>query len=347
MSDTVTLTFGDGAGDSANRVDLEVPRELGHVRLVEEVGRGAMGVVWRGDDTFLNRKVAVKLMRHLKLDGDSARQQFIEGARAAAAVQHPNVVSVYHADEIEGIVYIAMEFVGGYTLLDLLRRHDVVPANMAAFIVSKSLDALCAIHQAQVIHRDLKPSNVMFDTDGALKVSDFGLSFQRRDTFNEDTSMGGTPAYMAPEMFSGEASFQSDVYALGIIYYQLVCGQRPFVADSIDEYHQAHSEAPLPTAALVEAGAEAAVVDMIERATHKRKIFRYKTAEHMAQALNAIYPRVSHDVQLQRALTDLLQAAESPADGRQTDNDDSGAQAGTYFDLLSNRAEAKRRRKDG
>ena len=344
--ETVTLSFGSlGSSDSAELV--EVPRRLGHVTLIEPVGQGGMGVVWRGRDELLNRTVAVKLFRHTQFASDPVlRKEFLDGARAAAVIKHANVVSVYHADEFRQLIYIVMEYVDGCNLQEVLAERHGLPPAIAALMTAKVLDALTAIHAAQVIHRDLKPANVMFDREGELLVSDFGLSYHREAASAGEQVVRGTPPYMAPETFDGESSFQSDIYAVGVMYYELLTGQRPFQADSVARYRQEHREAPVPTEQLDRAVIADDVREIIIRAMNKRKIFRYKSAAHMLKAVTDAHQGLLNDQGLDRALRELVRSQGSlgMADGGSTTMLESPE--GTYFDLLSQRADAKRKKKE-
>ncbi|MCZ6653781.1 MAG: serine/threonine-protein kinase [Planctomycetota bacterium] len=325
----------------------EVPRQLGHVTLVERVGEGGMGVVWRGRDKFLKRDVAVKLFRHLRLARDpELRRQFIDGARAAAVIKHANVVSIYHADELNEVIYIVMEYVDGCTLQDVLADRSALEPPLAALVIGKVLGALAAIHDAQVIHRDLKPANVMFDRKGKLLVSDFGLSYQRESARTGDAPVLGTPPYMAPETFDGEGSFQSDVYAVGIMYYELLTGARPFRAESVVDYHFQHENVPIPAGPIDRLGLSDDMHEVIIRATNKKKIFRYKSAAHMLKALTDAHAGLLKDHALDLRLRDLVRGVGRSGSGDSTAHHATESPAATYFDLLSQRADAKRKRKE-
>ncbi len=346
LTDTITVTFGSG-GESDPARTAEIPRQLGHVTLIDEVGQGGMGVVWRGRDEFLKRDVAVKLFRQAQFTTDPMlRRQFIEGARAAAVIKHPNVVSVYHADELGQVIYIVMEYVDGCTLREVLSVARSLDPPLAALVVAKVLDALSAIHGAQVIHRDLKPANVMFDHTGELLVSDFGLSYQRESEPSAEEPTRGTPPYMAPETFDGEGSFQSDVYAVGVMYYELLTGGRPFRVDSLPEYYIQHLTAPIPEGPLDRVGIADDVREIIIRATNKKKFFRYKTAAHMLMAVTDAHSGLLRDHALDRRLRDLVRAVGKSGAGGRTADVTPESSAATYFDLLSQRADAKRRRRD-
>ncbi len=346
LTDTVTRTFGSG-GESESPETAEIPRQLGHVTLVEQVGEGGMGVVWRGRDEFLKRDVAVKLFRHLRLARDpELRRQFIDGARAAAVIKHANVVSIYHADELSEVIYIVMEYVDGCTLQDVLAEGGALEPPLATLVTGKVLGALTAIHDAQVIHRDLKPANVMFDRKGELLVSDFGLSYQRESLQTGDAPVLGTPPYMAPETFDGEGSFQSDVYAVGIMYYELLTGARPFRAESVVDYHTQHHNAPIPAGPIDRLGLSDDLGEVIIRATNKKRMFRYKSAAHMLKALTDAHTGLLTDHALDLRLRDLVRGVGRSGTGDGTTDHVTESPAATYFDLLSQRADAKRKRKE-
>ncbi len=345
MSDSVTVTF-DGQGGMDSLPPIAVPARLGHVRLLHEIGRGGMSVVWKGIDEFLNRNVAIKLLHHSAIRAETEiRRQFLEGARAAAAVKHPYIVSVFHADEIDGMMYIVMEYVEGFTLAEVLQRNLRIEHRPAALMIARMIQALSVIHEAQVIHRDLKPSNVLFNRKGDLLVSDFGLSYQKGRLNGETHTTSGTPPYMAPETFTGDSSFQSDIYAVGIIYYELLTQQRPFTGRSILEYHLKHLNDPLPMEPLLQAGIGEDVREIIQRAIHKKKMFRYKSATHILQAIEGLYPDLLNDVHLDNALKHyVLDYRPKTPDSHQSDLTKT-PQTPTYFDVLSQRADQKRLQK--
>jgi len=189
-------------------------------RIVSLVGGGGMGEVYRADDLKLGQTVALKfLARH----GDSARLH--EEVRIGRTVSHPNVCRLYDIAEVDGQLFITMEFVDGEDLASLLRRIGRLPVEKALMLTREICAGLAAAHDKGVIHRDLKPANVMIDGRGRARVTDFGLALAAGSA--NDTA--GTPAYMAPEQLAGEgASVKSDIYALGLVLYEIFTGRRPF-----------------------------------------------------------------------------------------------------------------------
>jgi hypothetical protein len=206
----------------------------GRYRIVGLVGRGGMGEVYRADDLRLGQPVALKFLPpDLARDG-SRRNRLDAEARSARRVTHPNVCRVHDIGEVDGQPFLSMEFVDGEDLGSLLRRIGRLPRDKAIEIARQLCAGLAAAHEQGVLHRDLKPSNVMIDGRGKVRITDFGLALSAADaTVNV---LAGTPAYMAPEQFSGNPpSIRSDLYALGLLLYEICTGRDPFAAPTFDE----------------------------------------------------------------------------------------------------------------
>lgn len=224
--------------------------EIGHFQLIERVGMGHFGAVWKAHDTQLDRMVAVKIPRLEQRDSKQT-EQFLREARAAAQLKHPNIVSVHEVGKYKDSVYIVSDFVEGLTLADWLTGQRPTVREAVELCV-KIADALEHAHAAGIIHRDLKPSNIMIDGSGEPHLMDFGLA--KRDageiTMTVDGHVMGTPAYMSPEQARGEAhqaDGRSDVYSLGVILFELLTGERPFRGNARMLLHQViHDDAPSP-----------------------------------------------------------------------------------------------------
>jgi serine/threonine protein kinase len=201
----------------------------GCYQVVREIGRGGMGVVFEADDLALGRKVALKRMKDTLKRDPADKEQFMEEARTVAALRHPNIVAIHSIFEEGEDLYLVFEFVPGMTLDEhLYRRKRLSPAE-ARDILKPVCDALAYAHGRKVIHRDLKPSNIMMTEDGQVKVMDFGLARQAKDTLSalSRTDAAGTPAYMAPEMERGLVRRESDIYMLGGVLYEMLTGELP------------------------------------------------------------------------------------------------------------------------
>jgi hypothetical protein len=203
-------------------------------RIEAELGRGAMGVVYRATDIMLDRTVALKeLPARLAADIEYV-ERFRREARALAKLTHPNIVQVYDLSEQDGHIWMALEFVDGGTLEDLLEREGTLAPEQAASIISQAAAGLELAHSRGIYHRDIKPSNILITSDRTAKISDFGIAKLARSTaLTQDGATLGSPAYMSPEQCSGETiDHRTDIYALGVTFYQLLAGKPPFEGDT-------------------------------------------------------------------------------------------------------------------
>ncbi len=225
----------------------KLPR-LDKFELIEQVGRGVFGTVYRARDTQLQRTVAVKVPRSGQLMSDEDEDRFVREARNAAQLQHPGIVSVYEVGRSDTFPYIVSEYVEGITLADALTARKF-GFRESAELVAQIATALAHAHDHGVVHRDLKPSNIMLTADGTPRVMDFGLA--KRDagetTVTVEGQVLGTPAYMSPEQASGQAHHvdgRSDVYSLGAILFELLTGELPFRGNQRMLLHQVLHDEP-------------------------------------------------------------------------------------------------------
>ena len=245
-----------------------------------------MGEVWSALDLRLHRSVAVKLLGPQIASDAGVRQRFEGEARAAARLNHPNVVAVYDSGEHEGTPYLVMELLPGRTLADELAEGPVEPGRARRLGV-QILDALAASHEAGVLHRDIKPGNVLLAADGSAKVGDFGIAKSTEGLNLTSTGMiVGTAGYLAPERLAGDpATPRTDLYSVGVVLYEALSGHKPFEADTpmgllraVDE----HRPVPLAEA---RPGLDPVLAATVERAMAKDSAHRFGSAREMASAL--------------------------------------------------------------
>ena len=217
----------------------------GRYRIVALLGRGGMGEVYRADDLKLGQAVALKFLPRA-LERDPVRlERFLTEIRTAREVSHPNVCRVYDVGEVDGRHFLSMEYIDGEDLASLLRRIGRLPHDKALDIARQLCAGLAAAHDQGVLHRDLKPANVMLDGRGKVRLTDFGLA-EFAGAGGGD--LAGTPGYMAPEQFAGQvATIQSDLYALGLVLYEVFSGKRVFAADTLAELRRLHEESRPPS----------------------------------------------------------------------------------------------------
>jgi serine/threonine-protein kinase len=319
---------------------LEVPTRVGNVKLGDLVGEGGGGVVFSGFDCVLNRRTAVKVMFPPREVSGAELDAMVAGVRVAARIKHPNIVGVHTVETFNGMPVIVMEFVAGMSARTLLAKLGAVDETLTSYLMRPVASAVAAMHEAGVLHRDLKPANVLVDRDGVPFVCDFGLacSFDARRVEADAEQIGGSPRYMAPEMFDGHVTPQSDVYALGIMLFELLTGTAPFHAETISAIHAAHARDPLPVALLEQRRVSPALCDVISRATHKQGFLRYKSAAHLLRAMEGCCDARRDPTQKSR-LAAIVSARDPDLTGGQTP----GSDFGNTFELLKRRADEKRR----
>lgn len=293
--ETIAITRAtEGAGAPAVP-ELVIPRQLGSVRLVRQVGQGGMGVVWLGHDEMLGRPVAVKfLLGALAAENDPHFATFIEGARAAAALQHPGLTAIYHADLVDRFPYLVMEYVDGPTVAQVQLKIGALPLEASLAIMDASCEAIGELHDRQIVHRDIKPANVMLAPDSRVVVTDFGLTCSRSPGMSGGGAAGGvavagTPAYMPPEMFEGAITLRGDVYSLGAMLYELLTDEVPYDGPLLTMSERKRTES-LAVGPLESRGVPAALVEVIERALHRDALYRYKSSRHLQRAIREACP---------------------------------------------------------
>ncbi|HEX7185409.1 MAG TPA: protein kinase [Thermoanaerobaculia bacterium] len=221
-----------GAPPAPSRPASPPVRVVGQYRLGEQVGGGGMGVIYKAEDTRLGRTVALKLLPPELARDRTAKTRFLQEARAASALDHPNLCTIYDAGEIDGQLYLAMPLYEGETLRDRL-AHGPLPVEEAVDIARQVAQGLAKAHRQGIVHRDVKPANLMLTTDGVVKILDFGIAKLAGEAGITRTGVSiGTPAYMSPEQARGAAvDHRTDLWSLGVVLYEMLTGRRPFTGD--------------------------------------------------------------------------------------------------------------------
>ncbi|GBE15778.1 serine/threonine-protein kinase PrkC [bacterium BMS3Abin14] len=219
----------------------------GRYEIIEEVGRGGMGVVYKARDTLLDRVVAYKVLPPQVQRNQRVLEMFLREAKSAARLSHPNIVVIYDADQRRGEYYIVMEFVDGDSLKEILEKQGMFELKPALVIAGQVLRALAYAHSKDIVHRDIKPANLLWSRDEKLvKITDFGLARAVAEGRKTHTQMAGTPFYMSPEqILGGEIDHRADLYAVGVTIYEFLTGTVPFKEGDV-MYHHVHTAPPPP-----------------------------------------------------------------------------------------------------
>jgi eukaryotic-like serine/threonine-protein kinase len=258
----------------------------GRYRVLNRLGSGGMADVYCAEDTQLGRKVAVKLLYRRFAEDSEFVERFRREASSAAGLQHPNIVGVFDRGEWDGTYYIAMEYLKGHTLKQLVREHGAMPPELAVDITIQVLRAAKFAHKRGVVHRDIKPHNVILDEEGRAKVTDFGIARAGASDMTETGSIMGTAQYLSPEQAQGQpVSPRSDLYSIGVMLYELLTGRVPFDAESPVTIALKHvSEPPVPPSELNPA-IPPALEAVVLRALEKEPSRRFADADEFAAAL--------------------------------------------------------------
>ena len=295
VTDTAGAIADEGPArdsDTSRWKSLTLPTIIGDYELIEELGRGGMGVVFRARQISLDREVAIKMILRGRLASEADLQRFLAEASATARLQHPNIVPVYEAGDIEGRPFFSMQLVNGETLAERVINQGPLPQREIAKIVASIARAIGFAHEQGILHRDLKPSNILLASDGTSLITDFGLAKQTGSdaSLTRSGMLVGTPAYMSPEQAGGRRNLigpASDVYSLGCVLYFALTGRSPFVSDSPMETVMLVVEqdpvAPRTLRPKLDRDLEMIVI----RCLQKPIDLRYQSGEALAQDLEA------------------------------------------------------------
>jgi serine/threonine-protein kinase len=282
----------------------------GRYRIIRKLGSGGMANVYLAEDQELGRRVAIKILNDRHANDDQFVERFRREAKNAAGLSHPNIVSIYDRGEAEGTYYIAMEFLDGRSLKELILSRGPAPAHVAIDYARQILDALRFSHRNGIVHRDIKPHNVIVDAEGRVKVTDFGIARAGASQMTEVGSIIGTAQYLSPEQAKGAPVDQtSDLYSVGIVLYELLTGKVPFTGESPVEIAMKHiSATPEPPSALRD-DVPPDLDKVVLRALAKTPEQRYPSAEEMDRDLARVAQGVAVSRDTEEAATQILSRA--------------------------------------
>jgi serine/threonine protein kinase len=315
--------------------------KLGKYEILTELGHGAMGVVYQARDPFIGRLVALKTINSNLVDRPDLLERFYQEAQSAGKLQHPNIVTIFELGQEKDTPFIAMEYLDGESLEKTIVQQSDLPLALKVGYIVRICQALEYAHKNRVVHRDIKPGNIMVNSEGVVKVVDFGIArlvdFSRTHT----NMMIGTPSYMAPELFrKKKADERTDIWAVGVTFYELICYQRPFSGDGYDIIRSiTEDEFPAISSIVPECGSD--VESIIQRMLRKQSVDRYQSMEDVLLDLEPVWNRMrlsTAAVLAERArefyeLGDLPKAQDTLHRARQIDN--SNAQAKSLFEKIS------------
>lgn len=279
----------------------------GRYQVVDEIGQGSMGVVYRAHDPQINRHIALKLLRQDRVTSEELVQRFFKEAQAMGGLSHPNIATVYDTGQDHGTIFIAMEILRGTSLKDLMREKKL-NLNEIVHIGVQVAEALDFAHRKGIVHRDIKPSNIIIDPNGNAKITDFGIAHIEDPTLTQQTIPGqilGTPLYMSPEqVMSNPVDGRSDLYSLGVILYEMTTGTPPFKGDNIAAIFQSILQETPREPELDGSAVSRNLSNLIIKSLNKDPAKRFQTGLEMAQPLKGC---------LQRRQSDTIRGVRRPA----------------------------------
>ena len=251
--------------------------------VIKSIGEGGMANVYLAYDTILDRRVAIKVLRGDLSNDEKFVRRFQREALSASSLSHPNIVEMYDVGEDNGIYYIVMEYIEGVTLKQLIKKRGALTLSEAIDIMLQITDGISQAHDSYIIHRDLKPQNIMIKEDGTIKITDFGIAMALNSTqLTQTNSVMGSVHYLPPEQASGKGStIRSDIYSMGILFYEILTGSLPFKGDNAVEIALKQMRDEIPSVRKKNPAIPQSVENVIIKATAKNPKNRYSDAKEM------------------------------------------------------------------
>jgi serine/threonine-protein kinase len=269
---------------------------LGHYDIVAELGRGGMGVVYKGYEASLNRYVAIKVLADSLAHDEAIKERFLREARSMAALNDPHIIQIYFIGEDEGQTYFVMEFVEGESLGSMLKRDHKLTVEQSAKVIQQTALGLATAHDRGVVHRDIKPGNLMITSRGSVKIADFGIALSNQDLSKKLTTTGefvGTPGYLSPEVCLGKPVDQrSDIFSLGIVLFEMLTGKMPFNDESPLGLMLEVVKAQIPDVREINKDADPQIAGILTKMIAKEPAERYQNCHDLVTDLN-LHPLVA------------------------------------------------------
>jgi serine/threonine-protein kinase len=264
---------------------------LGHYDIVAELGRGGMGVVYKGHESSLNRYVAIKVLADSLAHDEAVKERFLREARSMAALNDPHIIQIYFIGEDEGQTYFVMEFVEGESLGSMLKREGKLSVEQSAKVIHQTAMGLSTAHDRGVVHRDIKPGNLMINSRGAVKIADFGIALSNHDLSKKLTTTGefvGTPGYLSPEVCLGKPVDQrSDIFSLGIVMFEMLAGRMPFTDESPLGLMLEVVKAEIPDVREINAEVDPEIARILDKMIAKDPAERYQSCHELVDDLGS------------------------------------------------------------
>jgi serine/threonine protein kinase len=279
----------------------------GRYQLLKQIGLGGMAHVYHARDHNLQRDVAIKILREDWINDPTFQTNFLQEARAAANLSHPNIVTIFDFGHDADQIFIVMEYIHGTDLKTLIRRKQRFEIHQAIELMIKICRGVGYAHRAGLIHCDLKPQNILVTTDGGAKITDFGISRALASVHPEEHSeiVWGSPQYFSPEQARGEGpSPASDVYSLGVIFYEMLTGEPPFEVDDKSSLAEMHIETPAPSPRRINPGIPPTLEQIVLKVLSKEPSARYRTADQLGRILGTLLQDRQQDSHRQTLLSE-------------------------------------------
>ena len=270
----------------------------GRYEILQELGKGAMGVVYQAKDPQINRTIALKVLRQDRVISEDFVQRFLKEAMAIGRLSHPNIVTIYDVGQDHDTIYLAMEYLEGRPFNDIIREKNLSFTEIAELAIQLA-ECLDYAHKKGIVHRDIKPSNIMLTPEGKVKLTDFGIARIEDPSMHQQTRAGeilGTPVYMSPEQVMGQPlDGRSDLYSLGVILYELAAGKRPYSGENLAAIFRAITLDNPEDPGTINPSIPPALTSLINKGLNKDAAQRFQTGEEMAAAYRAFLKKLEYD----------------------------------------------------